>query len=166
MIVWFISKKKAVRIGVCSSDLDEQVMCESLYVRPLSYCQRLKTSRLVVLGKINVIFLIFPNCSAQFVETDGKIGFYRQFLKICSASLSPVFISGEFLHKPFLISLSFFAFAEMVLLHVKRGDESQFLLETTSSISIEDLTQEVAKIYNGRLKVQRVCAGTICISLP
>ncbi|XP_033002811.1 cilia- and flagella-associated protein 298 [Lacerta agilis] len=46
----------------------------------------------------------------------------------------------------------------MVLLHVKNGDESQFLLETTGSISIEDLTQEVTKIYNGRLKVHRVCA--------
>ncbi|KAJ7320524.1 hypothetical protein JRQ81_020035 [Phrynocephalus forsythii] len=46
----------------------------------------------------------------------------------------------------------------MVLLHVKYGDESQFLLETTVSVSIEDLTQEVTKIYNGRLKVQRVCA--------
>ncbi|XP_062983653.1 cilia- and flagella-associated protein 298 [Elgaria multicarinata webbii] len=45
----------------------------------------------------------------------------------------------------------------MVLLHVKYGDESQFLLETTGSVSIEDLTQEVAKIYNGRLKVQRIC---------
>ncbi|XP_020651920.3 cilia- and flagella-associated protein 298 [Pogona vitticeps] len=46
----------------------------------------------------------------------------------------------------------------MVLLHVKHGDESQFLLETTVNISIEDLTQEVTKIYNGRLKVQRLCA--------
>ncbi|KAG8136566.1 putative C21orf59-like protein [Naja naja] len=46
----------------------------------------------------------------------------------------------------------------MVLLHVKHGDESQFLLETTSGVSIEDLTQEVTKIYNGRLKVQRLCA--------
>uniref|UniRef100_A0A8D0ECC8 Cilia and flagella associated protein 298 n=1 Tax=Salvator merianae TaxID=96440 RepID=A0A8D0ECC8_SALMN len=46
----------------------------------------------------------------------------------------------------------------MVLLHVKHSDESQFLFETTSSISIEDLTQEVTRIYNGRLKVQRICA--------
>ncbi|XP_058042460.1 cilia- and flagella-associated protein 298 [Ahaetulla prasina] len=45
----------------------------------------------------------------------------------------------------------------MVLLHVKHGDESQFLLETTGRISIEDLTQEVMRIYNGRLKVQRLC---------
>uniref|UniRef100_A0A2D4NRM7 Cilia- and flagella-associated protein 298 n=1 Tax=Micrurus surinamensis TaxID=129470 RepID=A0A2D4NRM7_MICSU len=47
----------------------------------------------------------------------------------------------------------------MVLLHVKHGDESQFLLESTGRVSIEDLTQEVTKIYNGRLKVQRLCAG-------
>nr|XP_056714907.1 cilia- and flagella-associated protein 298 [Euleptes europaea] len=46
----------------------------------------------------------------------------------------------------------------MVLLHVKRGDESQFLLETTGSTSVEDLTLAVTRIYNGRLKVQRVCA--------
>ncbi|XP_067421709.1 cilia- and flagella-associated protein 298 isoform X2 [Emydura macquarii macquarii] len=46
----------------------------------------------------------------------------------------------------------------MVQLHVKRGDESQFLLETTGSISVEDLTQQVARIYNSRLKVQRICS--------
>ncbi|KAM7177883.1 cilia- and flagella-associated protein 298-like isoform 1-T4 [Macrochelys suwanniensis] len=46
----------------------------------------------------------------------------------------------------------------MVQLHVKRGDESQFLLETTCSISMEDLTQQVARIYNSRLKVQRICS--------
>lgn len=58
------------------------------------------------------------------------------------------------------------SFAEMVLLHVKRGDESQFLLETTGSTSIEELTLAVTRIYNGRLKVQRVCAGTKCLHLP
>ncbi|XP_003219100.1 cilia- and flagella-associated protein 298 isoform X1 [Anolis carolinensis] len=46
----------------------------------------------------------------------------------------------------------------MVLLHIKHGDEDQFLLKETCSTSIENLTQEVTKIYNGRLKVQRVCA--------
>ncbi|XP_066475182.1 cilia- and flagella-associated protein 298 isoform X2 [Tiliqua scincoides] len=46
----------------------------------------------------------------------------------------------------------------MVLLHVKHDDESQFLLDTTGNISIEDLTREITRIYNGRLKVHRVCA--------
>lgn len=45
----------------------------------------------------------------------------------------------------------------MVKLHIKRGDESQFLLETTTSIPINDLTQQIALIYNGRLKVHRIC---------
>lgn len=47
----------------------------------------------------------------------------------------------------------------MVLLHVKRGDESQFLLEAPGSTELEELTVRVARVYNGRLKVQRVCAG-------
>lgn len=47
----------------------------------------------------------------------------------------------------------------MVLLHVKRGENSQFLFETTVNIDVAKLTQEIAAIYNGRLKIQRVCAG-------
>ncbi|NXW05574.1 CF298 protein, partial [Fregetta grallaria] len=48
----------------------------------------------------------------------------------------------------------------MVRLHVKRGDESQFLLEVTGSARLADLAPLVARIYNGRLKVQRLCSGT------
>lgn len=48
---------------------------------------------------------------------------------------------------------------QMVLLHVKRGDESQFLYETNLSITIEQLAYELVSIYNGRLKVSRVCSG-------
>jgi cilia- and flagella-associated protein 298 len=47
----------------------------------------------------------------------------------------------------------------MVLLHIKRGEASQFLLETTVAIDIGKLTQEITAIYNGRLKIRRVCAG-------
>lgn len=50
---------------------------------------------------------------------------------------------------------------EMVLLHIKRGEASQFLYETTTIIDIDKLTQEIAAIYNGRLKVQRICAGWV-----
>ncbi|XP_055644629.1 cilia- and flagella-associated protein 298 isoform X2 [Toxorhynchites rutilus septentrionalis] len=46
----------------------------------------------------------------------------------------------------------------MVLLHVKRGDENQFLYETNLSIAVKDLTAQLVTIYNGRLKVSRVCA--------
>lgn len=46
----------------------------------------------------------------------------------------------------------------MVQLHVKRGDESQFLFNTTVDISIETLIQQVTQVYNGRLKVDRICS--------
>ncbi|XP_015736859.1 cilia- and flagella-associated protein 298 isoform X2 [Coturnix japonica] len=46
----------------------------------------------------------------------------------------------------------------MVRLHVKRGDESQFLLEAACSARIAELAPLVARIYNGRLKVQRLCS--------
>ena len=47
----------------------------------------------------------------------------------------------------------------MVLLHVKRGEDSQFLYETTVDVSVEKLTLEIVTIYNGRLKVSRICSG-------
>ncbi|XP_043541715.1 cilia- and flagella-associated protein 298 [Chiloscyllium plagiosum] len=46
----------------------------------------------------------------------------------------------------------------MVQLHIKQGSESQFLLDTTVDIAVEDLTKQVAAIYNGRLKIDRICA--------
>ncbi|XP_053311541.1 cilia- and flagella-associated protein 298 [Spea bombifrons] len=46
----------------------------------------------------------------------------------------------------------------MVRLHVKRGDESQFLFDTTVSVSVDDLVKQVTAIYNGRLKVDRLCS--------
>lgn len=49
--------------------------------------------------------------------------------------------------------------AAMVVLHVKRGDESQFLLQAPGSSELEELTAQVTRIYNGRLKVQRLCTG-------
>jgi len=47
----------------------------------------------------------------------------------------------------------------MVKLHIKKGDESQFLFDTTVEIAIEDLLAEIVPIYNGRLKVHRICPG-------
>ncbi|XP_066455172.1 cilia- and flagella-associated protein 298 isoform X2 [Eleutherodactylus coqui] len=46
----------------------------------------------------------------------------------------------------------------MVRLHVKHGDESQFLFDTTVTVPMEELTKQVASIYNGRLKVSRICS--------
>ncbi|MEJ1282994.1 cilia and flagella associate protein 298 [Cricetulus griseus] len=45
----------------------------------------------------------------------------------------------------------------MVVLHVKRGDESQFLLQAPGSTELEELTARVTRVYNGRLKVHRLC---------
>jgi hypothetical protein len=47
----------------------------------------------------------------------------------------------------------------MVKLHVKHGDESQFLLETTTNTPIDALINQTSLIYNGRLKVHRICNG-------
>ena len=47
----------------------------------------------------------------------------------------------------------------MVKLHIKKGDESQFLYDTTVEQPIDDLLKDVCAIHNGRLKVQRICAG-------
>ncbi|KAL2727607.1 cilia- and flagella-associated protein 298 isoform X1 [Vespula maculifrons] len=48
---------------------------------------------------------------------------------------------------------------KMVRLHVKKGDESQFLYETHVDAMVEDVLYEVTIIYNGRLKILRICYG-------
>lgn len=47
----------------------------------------------------------------------------------------------------------------MVQLHVKRGDESRFLFNTTVDAPLETVIQQITAIYNGRLKVDRICSG-------
>ena len=47
----------------------------------------------------------------------------------------------------------------MVILHVKRGDESQFLFETTVKEPISVLIKKLVKIFNGRLKIDRLYYG-------
>lgn len=59
----------------------------------------------------------------------------------------------------------------MVQLHVKRGDESQFLFYATVDAPLETLIQQITAIYNGRLKVKRLCSeifelGNHGIALP
>ena len=51
----------------------------------------------------------------------------------------------------------------MVKLHIKHGDESQFLIDTTTDIEVNALITDVCMIYNGRLKVHRLCAGEFFI---
>ncbi|XP_050519743.1 cilia- and flagella-associated protein 298-like isoform X3 [Daktulosphaira vitifoliae] len=46
----------------------------------------------------------------------------------------------------------------MVLLHVKHGDESQFLYETSLETLVDDCTLNITTIYNGRLKISRICS--------
>ncbi|XP_052807657.1 cilia- and flagella-associated protein 298-like [Mya arenaria] len=46
----------------------------------------------------------------------------------------------------------------MVRLVIKKGDEAQFLYETTVDTSVDDVMADVTAIYNGRLKVQRLTA--------
>ncbi|XP_054718588.1 cilia- and flagella-associated protein 298-like [Uloborus diversus] len=45
----------------------------------------------------------------------------------------------------------------MVKLHVKKGDESLFLFETVTSCNVKELLTDLVKIYNGRLKIERLC---------
>jgi len=44
----------------------------------------------------------------------------------------------------------------MVILHVKKGDQSLFLHETTVKGSIAGLTKKLVEIYNGQLKIDRL----------
>lgn len=47
----------------------------------------------------------------------------------------------------------------MVRLHIKKGDESQFLYDTSVDTLVDDVINDVTFIYNGRLKVARICYG-------
>jgi len=47
----------------------------------------------------------------------------------------------------------------MVKLHIKKGDQSQFLYETTVNENIGELTKKLTKIFNGRLKIDRLYYG-------
>lgn len=49
----------------------------------------------------------------------------------------------------------------MVKLHIKKGEESQFLYETTVDISVDELVIKLVRLYNGRLKVDRLCQGKL-----
>lgn len=44
----------------------------------------------------------------------------------------------------------------MVKLHIKKGDDSQFLFETTVDSDVSECLKSVCNIYNGRLKIDRL----------
>lgn len=45
----------------------------------------------------------------------------------------------------------------MVILHVKRGDQDLFLYESKTSEKTIGVIRDITSIYNGRLKVDRIC---------
>ncbi|KAF5274276.1 hypothetical protein FQR65_LT04394 [Abscondita terminalis] len=47
---------------------------------------------------------------------------------------------------------------KMVVIHIKQNDHSLFLVQTTLDTTVDQLTTNVVAIYNGRLKVERICA--------
>ncbi len=49
----------------------------------------------------------------------------------------------------------------MVVLHVKKGEESLFLYNSTVTASVDTVTKDVAEIYNARLRIDRLCSGSI-----
>ncbi|XP_055390208.1 cilia- and flagella-associated protein 298 [Condylostylus longicornis] len=46
----------------------------------------------------------------------------------------------------------------MVRIQIKHGDEDQFLYEASGSEKIENIIKNICAIYNGRLKIYRICA--------
>ncbi|CAK8698527.1 unnamed protein product [Clavelina lepadiformis] len=52
----------------------------------------------------------------------------------------------------------------MVRLNVKHGEQSQFLYETTTTIELETLVEKLSSIYNGRLKIERICSEMECLA--
>lgn len=49
----------------------------------------------------------------------------------------------------------------MVVLNVKKGDDAQFLFETTTAIAMDELLDQLAEIYNERLRIDRLCMGMV-----
>ena len=41
------------------------------------------------------------------------------------------------------------------------GEESQFLFETNTGVQMRDLIDQISEIYNARLRIDRLCMGTI-----
>lgn len=105
-----------------------------------------------------------PACAVFFILPGGRVSRVPGFHLGAAVNLRAVWI-GPTSFGPRVRCLQPCRFggasgAAMVVLHVKRGDESQFLLQAPGSTELEELTAQVARIYNGRLKVHRLCTGT------
>lgn len=50
----------------------------------------------------------------------------------------------------------------MVLLHIKKGDDSQFLYETSVKASLAEVVPQVAVLFNERKRLERLIAGNFC----
>ena len=57
-----------------------------------------------------------------------------------------------------------FAFT-MVKLHLKQGDESLFLFETTCQAELSELIPQLVRIQNGRLKIERLFYGKPAVEI-
>lgn len=47
----------------------------------------------------------------------------------------------------------------MVHLHIKRDNESQFFYNVSVNTPVDVCRRAVISIYNGRLKISRICSG-------
>lgn len=54
----------------------------------------------------------------------------------------------------------------MVVLHIKKGEESLFLYETTTDSPLGDLTSQLVEIQNLRLRLGRLISGKFDWFLP
>src|SRR6218665_3664595 len=81
------------------------------------------------------------------------------FLSLSPSFLTHMFVCFSMCTRTILYSADIVLAGKMVKLHVKKGDESQFLYETTVDVSTSELIDSLVAIYNGRLKVQRIAAG-------
>lgn len=53
----------------------------------------------------------------------------------------------------------------MVRLHIKRGDNSLFLIDADLAAKVTDVIANVVIIYNGRLKIERICSEMESLAL-
>lgn len=51
----------------------------------------------------------------------------------------------------------------MVLLHVKKGDRDLFLYETNLKCLISEIVKDLVFIYNGQLRIERLCYGKVLL---
>ena len=80
---------------------------------------------------------------------------------LTKTSVVSTFTKGKFIKEIMVFSIQFLilTFIRMVRLSIKKGDEGQFLYDTTVEAKVDDVISDVTIIYNGRQKINRLCAG-------